>query len=89
VNPRTLPRIVALTPAERRVLEAFLTDGCDNATLARRLGCAHETVKSHLRAVLRATGCPDRAALAVALLRGRVAIRTRPTHRPERQERSA
>lgn len=66
----TVPPVIALTPAQDKVLRVFAADGADNATIAQRIGIAPETVKSHLRAVLDATGYANRAALGIAYRTG-------------------
>ena len=63
---------VYASPAQLRVLRALLIDGCDNETIARRVGCGVQTVKTHLKWWYRVTGCPDRASLCVAVLREHV-----------------
>lgn len=70
------PRVVTVTPAQRRVVDALLLDGCDNATAARRTGMGVETAKSHLQRVMGAAGTPSRTSLCVALLRGELVLHT-------------
>jgi DNA-binding NarL/FixJ family response regulator len=86
---RPVPRIAVLTPAEHRVLRAFLHDGADNPTLARRCDVSTETIRSHIRRILAATGCTSKAALAVAALTGRLAFRTHPHARTITERRAA
>ena len=71
-NTRQDQLTIELTPAEYRVLTAFLHDGASNPTLARRLGINIMTVKSHLGQIMRRSGVETRAGLAVAVARGHV-----------------
>jgi DNA-binding CsgD family transcriptional regulator len=70
------PRVVRVTVHQKRVVEALMADGATNAVLARRLGLTIETVRTHMARILRATGCPDRTALVVALARRRIVLTT-------------
>jgi PAS domain S-box-containing protein len=54
-----------LTPRQLEVLR-LLAEGIDTSEIARRLGVADETVRNHIRALLRATGAHSR--LEVVLL---------------------
>jgi DNA-binding NarL/FixJ family response regulator len=86
---RPVPRLVALTPAEHRVLRAFLHDGADNPTLARRCDVSTETIRSHIRRILAATATRSKAELAVAALTGRLAFRTHPHARTLTERKAA
>ncbi|GII96263.1 LuxR C-terminal-related transcriptional regulator [Sinosporangium siamense] len=56
-----------LSPRECEVLEEVVL-GLDNRTIAGRLCIAHDTVKSHIKAILRKIGARDRAhAIALVL----------------------
>ncbi|NUT43677.1 MAG: response regulator transcription factor, partial [Thermoactinospora sp.] len=56
-----------LSSRERDVMEEVL-QGLDNRSIACRLNISTDTVKSHVKAILRKTGARDRAhAIAVAL----------------------
>jgi DNA-binding NarL/FixJ family response regulator len=64
------PRPFRLTIGQGQVLRAFLLDGADNATIARRCGIKPDTAKGHMREVLKTAGVSNRAALALAVERG-------------------
>ncbi|WP_082801574.1 LuxR C-terminal-related transcriptional regulator [Herbidospora cretacea] len=56
-----------LSPREQEVLEEIIL-GLDNRAIAGRLCIAHETVKTHVKSILRKIGARDRAhAIAVVL----------------------
>lgn len=77
--PRTAePRTVRISPAQQRVLDELMRDGADTDIIARRLTLSPWTVRSHMNAVLKATGQPTRTALAVALFRGQLRIHRDP-----------
>jgi DNA-binding NarL/FixJ family response regulator len=59
---------LGLTHRESEVL-ALLVAGCSNRAIAARLVIGDETVKSHVRAVLRKLQVPDRTAAVAAALR--------------------
>ncbi|WP_283137175.1 LuxR C-terminal-related transcriptional regulator [Rhizohabitans arisaemae] len=61
-------RRFGLSPRESEVLEEIVL-GMDNRSIAKRLCIAHDTVKSHVKAILRKIGARDRAH-AVALVLG-------------------
>lgn len=67
-------RVVQLTRREGDVLAQLCYDGADNATIARRLGCAEETVKTYIHRLLAVMDCHTRTALVVERLTGRVQI---------------
>jgi two-component system nitrate/nitrite response regulator NarL len=79
----------ALTPRESQVL-ALLVDGASNAAIARELGIAHNTVKNHLRSILRKLGVRNRAqAVARALREGLVVLCGQPpAAEPQRRSHS-
>lgn len=56
-----------LTPSEQDVAR-FLIKGCDIAEIARLRGSAEGTVKAHLNAIYRKSGCSGRAALVSMLI---------------------
>lgn len=68
-------RVAALSSAQRRVVAELACDGASNAAIAERLGLSVDTVKSHVKAALQASGCHDRTELAVALVRRRVLLK--------------
>lgn len=68
-------RVVDVTHRESQVAYNLVWDGADNATIARRLGLAEETVKHYMKSVLRRTGYATRTQLVVAMLRGEVRLR--------------
>lgn len=55
---------VALTPREREVLEC-IAEGLPNKHIARRLGIAEKTVKTHLTSVFQRIGVTDRTQAAL------------------------
>ena len=59
---------LGLTHRESEVL-ALLASGCSNRAIASRLVIGDETVKTHVRAVLRKLGVADRTAAVAAALR--------------------
>jgi DNA-binding NarL/FixJ family response regulator len=61
-----------LTPREREVL-ALLAQGLTNKVIARRLGIAEKTVKTHLTSVFSAIGVSDRTQAALWAARNGVA----------------
>lgn len=63
-----------LTPREREVL-ALLAEGLTNKVIARRLGIAEKTVKTHLTSVFSAIGVSDRTQAALWASRHGVAGR--------------
>lgn len=74
-------RVVTLTPMQRRVLDELCTDGASNEDIAARLYVTPDTIKTHLRHILAATGAANRTALVVAVLTGTVCI-ARPVAAP-------
>jgi DNA-binding NarL/FixJ family response regulator len=64
---------VVFTPAQIRILDELIRDGATNTQIADRLGLTVNTVKCQLWRAMHATGCTDRAQLAVRLLRGDIA----------------
>jgi DNA-binding NarL/FixJ family response regulator len=70
------PRLVVVTPMVRAVIGELTRDGAVNGVIADRLGIAEDTVKSHVKAALRAVGSENRTAMVCALLRGQVRLRT-------------
>jgi DNA-binding NarL/FixJ family response regulator len=66
------PRPFRLTIGQGQVLRAFLIDGADNATIARRCGIKLDTVKTHMRLILKSAGVHNRATLALAVERGEI-----------------
>lgn len=73
---REIVPIAVLTRAQRAVLGQLTEDGASDLEIADRLGLAEQTVKAHMKAIFKATGCRNRTALVVACLRGRLSIRT-------------
>lgn len=70
------PRIAVVTPMVRTVIGELTRDGADNATIALRLGISENTVKSHVKAAIAATGADNRTHVVCLLLRGTVRLRT-------------
>ena len=73
------PLVVVVTPAQRRVLLDFMRDGASSETVAGRLGMNRFNVNHHLGCVRRAAGQPTYTALALALERGQVKLRSSRT----------
>lgn len=69
------PRLVILTPTQRAVLGQLTHDGAENVTIAARLGMSENTVKSHVKGILKAFDCTNRTAVVTDCLRGRVQVR--------------
>lgn len=63
-----------LTPREDKVLKAFLHDGADTQTLARRTGYAAGSCNNVLTDIAKALDM-GRMAMVVSILRGRTKIR--------------
>lgn len=59
-----------LTPREIQILE-FLASGADNASIARSLYIANDTVKSHVKHILRKLGAASRAEAVARWFSGR------------------
>lgn len=66
------PIVVHFTAAEMRVLGELMKDGAENLQIAERLFLSPETVKSHMRKVLRKADVRGRAALVLHLARRRI-----------------
>lgn len=72
----TGPRVITVTPAQRAVIAELTCDGANSRDIADRLGtCAH-SVDNQIGQVLRRTGLHSRTQLVVALMRGRLKLRT-------------
>lgn len=72
------PRLVVLTPQQRAVLGELTRDGATNDVIAARLTLSEHTVKSHMKAIVKAfgySGGGSRTAVVIDCLRGRVAVR--------------
>jgi len=63
-----------ITPAQAKVLREFMRDGASNAEIGARLYITEDTVKCHMKELLRRTGCPTRQALAIDLFRERLTV---------------
>ena len=74
---------VTLTPRQAEVLYG-LCEGLSNDQITRRLYVSEDTVKSHVKAVLRALKARDRTQAAVYVLTGRVVVFVRGTYEQER-----
>lgn len=57
-----LERLLAISPAEQRVL-ALVLEGCSNRAIAAALRLSPRTVESHISAMLEKTGCRNRSQL--------------------------
>lgn len=72
----TVPRLVEVTQQQRAVVGELARDGASTAVIAERLGYTAPTVRSVISRVMQVAGCETRTALAVALLRGHLKLRT-------------
>lgn len=68
------PRIVVLSHAEFAVARAFGHDGASNREIGTRLFITEDTVKSHMKVLLKKVDVRDRSGLAVAIWSGDVNI---------------
>jgi DNA-binding NarL/FixJ family response regulator len=75
-HQRPVTRIIRLTPRESQVLDAFMIDGADNPTIARRLMIRPATAKTHMKNILRAFDVGNRTALALEVERGHARVAT-------------
>lgn len=57
--------VAGLSPCERKMLP-LIASGLRNRDIAAELGLGEDTVKAHVRSILRKTGLPRRAAVAGA-----------------------
>ena len=73
-----LVHVVTVTPKQFRVARELARDGADNETIARRLDCSIETVRSHLSGLYERTGMQSRTELAVALARQHIELAVAP-----------
>jgi DNA-binding CsgD family transcriptional regulator len=69
------PRLVTVTPMQRKVIGELAYDGADNATIALRLHLSEHTVKTHLKRAQAAIGADNRTHLVCLLLRKHVQLR--------------
>ena len=67
-------RFVFCTQRQFDVVAELVRDGADNRTIADRLVVVEDTVKSHMKVLLRKAGTKDRTALAVGIIRGHIAV---------------
>lgn len=56
------------------VLVELCRDGASNETIGRRLGLKMETIRTHIKNMLQKAGFTNRTELAVAVLRGDIAL---------------
>lgn len=66
--------IVLLTHAEFAVARAFAFDGAANKVIGSRLFITEDTVKSHMKAIIKKIGVHDRSGVAVAIWSGDVDV---------------
>lgn len=66
------PRPLIVSPGQAKVLREFLRDGATNKVIGQRLFVTEDTVKTHMKRLFEKAGVHDRAALAVAVLRGQI-----------------
>lgn len=69
------PKIVQVTPAQRKLIGIFMTDGADPDTIAHRMGMRRGTVYNRFTRILERCELPNRTALALALERGQIRLR--------------
>lgn len=70
------PRHITVTPAQRAIIGELAGDGAPSRDIADRLGLSPRAVDEHIVHVLRRAGMHSRLELVVALLRGRLKVRT-------------
>lgn len=75
-------RVIEVTRRQKQVLDELCWDGADNETIARRLGIAHNTVKTHLRDLNAKCHTANRTELAVEVLHGRIKTKVVNYHTP-------
>ncbi len=68
------PLEIILTPRESDVLWALMEDAASNEMIARRLFVSLDTVKSHMKSILRKSGKKDRTALVLAVERRQIVL---------------
>lgn len=68
------PRLVLFSHAQFVVARAFLFDGASNRTVAKRCFITEDTVKSHMKSIMRKVGVSDRTEAAVLVWSGEVDI---------------
>lgn len=76
--------LLDLSPREWDVLMELCKDGVSNRLIARRLFVTEDTVKTHIKSLLRRGGFHTRTELAVAVLRWEVALACRLSPRQRR-----
>lgn len=62
-------KVIVLSPRQRDILDELVRDGASNLQIAKRLYVTEDTVKTHMKALLKKTGKPSRIALLVAVLK--------------------
>lgn len=77
------PRVVRITPMQCRVLES-LCEGKTNRLVGRDWGISEDTVKSHIKELLKRTGSADRLHLVVQALTGQLRLQVSQTVRWDR-----
>ena len=70
------PPVVELTPRQFEVINELAHDGATNAEIAERLGMSLHNVGVRMGEIMSRTGYHDRTALAVALIRRRILVRS-------------
>jgi DNA-binding CsgD family transcriptional regulator len=78
VPPQT--RAVVVSPMLANVLES-LCEGKDNRGIGRDWGITEDTVKTHMRRLLRALDAQDRTQAVILVLTGQVQVRIKPAPR--------
>lgn len=69
------PRCIVITPSEHLVLNELCRDGAENPVIAARLSLSQDTVKSHIKHVMKKAGTVNRTELALELSRRRLQTR--------------
>jgi DNA-binding CsgD family transcriptional regulator len=75
-GPAPQPRVVVLTPQQRKTIGQLTHDGASDAAIAARMGLSTWTVNRHLTAAVKRTGARSRVQLVVWLMKRQVVIRT-------------
>jgi DNA-binding NarL/FixJ family response regulator len=70
-GPET-PRVVRLTKRQEEIAR-WIAEGKSNSDIAGILGLSLQTVKNHVSAILERIGAENRTAVAIYVLRGRMA----------------
>lgn len=72
--PRIEPRLVPLTRREIDVLRELLEDGAENKIIGKRLYLTEDTIKTHMRKIMRKARAANRTELVVSILRREIFV---------------